>query len=95
MGKIIAAENAGAGAVALGFKGVSKRFTIQHERARSFQDLLIRRFQRNGDAEEFWALQNVSFSVARGTALGIVGANGSGKSTLLKLATRILSPTHG
>jgi lipopolysaccharide transport system ATP-binding protein len=80
---------------ALCFEAVSKRFTIHHERARSFQDLLIRRFQRNGASEEFWALSDVSFSVAPGTALGIVGANGSGKSTLLKLATRILFPTHG
>ena len=80
---------------AIGFQGVSKRFTIHHERARSFQDLLIRRFRQNDASEEFWALRDVSFTVAPGAALGVVGANGSGKSTLLKLMTRILAPTHG
>ena len=77
------------------FDNVSKRFTIHHERARSFQDLLIHRFRANATSEEFWALRDLSFDVEIGSALGIVGANGSGKSTLLKLVTRILAPTSG
>jgi ABC-type polysaccharide/polyol phosphate transport system ATPase subunit len=80
---------------AVEFERVSKRFTIHHERARSFQDLLIRRFRRSRTSEEFWALRDVSFGVEPGTSLGVVGANGSGKSTLLKLVTRILAPTTG
>jgi lipopolysaccharide transport system ATP-binding protein len=77
------------------FAAVSKRFTIQHERARSFQDLFVRRFRRRRVSEEFWALQDVSFTAEPGSAVGIIGTNGSGKSTLLKLATRILQPTSG
>ena len=77
------------------FDNVSKRFTIHHERARSFQDLLVRRFRSSATSEEFWALRDVSFAVEPGGALGIVGSNGSGKSTLLKLVTRILAPTSG
>jgi lipopolysaccharide transport system ATP-binding protein len=80
---------------AIHFDGVAKRFTIRHERARSLQDALLHVFQRRGWREDFWALRDVSFVVAPGEALGVVGANGSGKSTLLKLATRLLTPTHG
>jgi lipopolysaccharide transport system ATP-binding protein len=49
----------------------------------------------NLDQRDFWALKDVSFSVSRGEAFGIIGGNGAGKSTILKLLTGIMKPTQG
>jgi ABC-type polysaccharide/polyol phosphate transport system ATPase subunit len=45
--------------------------------------------------EKFLALDDVSFEVKKGEALGIIGHNGAGKSTLLKLLSRVTAPTKG
>ncbi|MGJ8642151.1 MAG: ABC transporter ATP-binding protein [Luteolibacter sp.] len=44
---------------------------------------------------EFWALQDISFSLQKGESLGIIGHNGAGKTTLLKLIAGIIKPDHG
>src|SRR5215831_16734820 len=46
-------------------------------------------------SSEMWALQDVSFQVNEGEALGIVGHNGAGKTTILKLLSGITAPTRG
>ncbi len=45
--------------------------------------------------EAFLALKDVSFNVAKGSTVGVIGRNGSGKSTALKLVAGITKPTSG
>ncbi len=45
--------------------------------------------------ERFLALDDVSFEVKKGEAVGIIGHNGAGKSTLLKLLSRVTAPSEG
>ena len=45
--------------------------------------------------EPHWALRDVSLTVGRGRALGVIGANGSGKTTLLQVLSGVLRPSRG
>ena len=72
---------------------VAKRFRIFHERNQYLKSSVLR--GRRASFEEFWALDGVSFDIAKGESFGIIGANGSGKSTMLKCITQILRPDRG
>jgi len=76
---------------------VSKRYRIRREaEAGAARNPLVRKLQSlRQRSEQFWAVRDVSFEVARGEALGIIGHNGAGKSTILKLLSSITAPTSG
>src|SRR3954454_247980 len=85
------------------FDGVWKKFR-RGERHDSLRDLVPSLVKRAYGAakpegslgtQEFWSLQDVTFTVKPGQALGIIGPNGAGKSTVLKLLSRILKPSRG
>jgi ABC-2 type transport system ATP-binding protein len=74
-------------------EGLWKTFRIYHQRSSTLKQAVLRR--RADVFEEFWALRDVSFDVAAGSTLGLIGANGAGKSTMLKVLARILVPDKG
>jgi lipopolysaccharide transport system ATP-binding protein len=78
------------------FDGVWKKFPRWQAGTRSVRSMLSSelRAQRRS-TEERWALEDVSFELAEGRALGIIGHNGAGKSTLLRLASGLTEPTRG
>jgi len=55
----------------------------------------IRTLPGEKKASSLWALKDVTFDVAVGEIVGIIGGNGAGKSTLLKILSRITEPTRG
>ena len=74
---------------------LSKVFRIPHAKTATLYHNLLSIIGGSYTYEEFFALQKVTFSVAQGEFVGIIGRNGSGKSTLLKILSRIYQPTSG
>lgn len=74
---------------------VSMKFNLSKERVDSLKEYVIKLIRGELKYDEFWALQNVSFSLKQGDRLGILGLNGAGKSTLLKVIAGVYKPTSG
>ncbi|HEX3127386.1 MAG TPA: ABC transporter ATP-binding protein [Thermoanaerobaculia bacterium] len=82
-------------------EGLRKLYRLGEGRPRhnTLRDLVASAFRGSlrgrKEAPAIWALDGVSFTVARGEVVGILGRNGAGKSTLLKVLSRITEPTEG
>ena len=74
---------------------VSLCYRMPAERVSGMKEFLVQALQGKLQYKEFWALQDVNFSIEKGEVLGLVGANGAGKSTMLKVISGILKPTKG
>ena len=74
---------------------VSLRFSAPTEKKGSLKKWVLDAVRGKVGHKWFLAVDDVSFSIKRGEAVGLVGRNGAGKSTLLKLVTGIINPTSG
>jgi lipopolysaccharide transport system ATP-binding protein len=80
---------------------LSKRYHIYDQPRDRLKQFIFPRIQRLAGRREisyyrdYWALNDVSFQVRRGEAVGIIGRNGAGKSTLLQLICGTLLPSSG
>ena len=72
---------------------VKKHFKVFLDKGQSFKERLLFRNRRRYENRQ--VLRDISFTVKRGEAVGLIGHNGCGKSTTLKLLTRILYPDSG
>ncbi len=70
---------------------VTKEYRIYHRPGEKYLDF----FFATGRGERFFALRDVSFTIGKGEAVGLLGLNGSGKSTLSNIIAGIAEPSEG
>lgn len=74
-------------------KNVSKKYELYNKPIDRLKESLS--LSKKVYHKDFFALNDISFFVNKGEALGIIGVNGSGKSTILKIITGVLTPSSG
>ena len=80
-------------ATSIEVENVSKQFSMRYQR--TLKQVVVAKLRGQKTKDDFWALQDVSFTVGQGEAIGLMGLNGSGKSTLLKHIMGVMRPTSG
>ncbi len=73
---------------------ISKKYQLPLSKKEASNSFLNNFFTKR-KYEEYWAVNDVSFTLNKGDKLGIIGNNGAGKSTLLKILSKITKPTTG
>lgn len=71
------------------------RSTLRYGLTDSLRRVLHLKQNENLRNDEFWALDNVNFSLTEGKSLGLMGLNGSGKTTLLRILNGTYKPDKG
>jgi len=74
---------------------VSIRYMTGDFKEIGLKEYVMRKLTKKYHLTEFWADQDITFSLEKGDMLGIIGTNGAGKSTLLKAISGIMEPTKG
>ncbi|MDO5329658.1 MAG: ABC transporter ATP-binding protein [Coriobacteriia bacterium] len=75
---------------------VSIKFNMASERVDSMKEYIVKRLRGNKISyNEFYALKHITFEIARGESVALIGLNGCGKSTLLKTIAGVLKPNTG
>ncbi|WP_444665055.1 ABC transporter ATP-binding protein [Cellulomonas sp. CW35] len=80
---------------AVSVQDVSITYRTTFEKVPTLKSAIVRFGRGERAVREVEAIQNMSFDVPVGTALGILGANGAGKSTLMRALAGVLPPTSG
>ena len=80
---------------AIEVENLSKMYLLGDDASQHRVSEMFMPWRRLPNPNEFWALKDLSFNIAQGESVGIIGRNGAGKSTLLKILSRITAPTTG
>jgi len=80
---------------AISATNVRLEYKLSRSNIGSIKEYAIKTVKREMNYESLWAIDDVSFDIAKGEVFGIIGPNGAGKSTLMKIMARVLPPTSG
>lgn len=78
---------------AIEVRNITKKFKVYYDKGKMLKEKVL--FWKRNRYDEHWVLNDISFEVKKGEAVGLIGHNGCGKSTTLKILTGIMYPDAG